>query len=342
MMKTFETLKLLKILKGNETPVTNTVEFLGNTLTRTNGRTTIIVKIDKGISRNSVFVPFNKLYEAVKIMGDNIETKDDNVVVRGGEFSEEIKAVEDMRIINLPVEPKYNVNAGKLLGALKKVSPAVTKDKDMKSLYGVLFSVEDSYLNVVAVDGFRLAISKIASKSTAKDIFISFEAIKALERTLRKFKKSNNPVIFGEGNGYGMIEFEDIKIVQEQDLEFPNYKRVMPEGSDIKTRVIISKESIMGFVETAAKLSGDLIPLSLNVKNNTLTLGIKNTYKEFKAQVNGERMEILFNPRFIYEALKTFEHSTLIIDLISPVKPALFYDSVKDTYHLIMPIRPTE
>lgn len=341
-MKILEALKILNFLKSDEkVPVTKTIKVVRNTLTRTDGRTIISVKIDNNIS-DTFFVSFKDFYEAVKVMGDGgIKTTDDKVIVSNGDFTKEIKIIEDIRILNLPVELKYSVESNKLSEALKKASPAVAKDRSMKSLYGMLFSIEDFYLNVVAVDGFRLAVSKVVSgKSTAKDIFVSAEGIRALRRTLRRFRYSNYPVIFGESAGYGMIKFEDIKIVQKQDLEFPKYKRVIPEGSDITSRVAIPRESIMSFVEIATKISGDFIPLSFNAKDDTLTLGIKGTYKKFKAQTDGE-IEILFNPRFVYEALKVFKHSIVIIKLVSPTKPALFYDgSVKDSYHLIMPIRP--
>ena len=217
-------------------------------------------------------------------------------------------------------------------------------ENDSKIVHtGVRFEISDNLIRLVAVDGFRLAIRN------EKIDYIGDEQIfvvpkKALNEII-KLVNDDAPVSMNIGKRHIVFEINNYIIVSRLlDGEFLNYMSAISINEtttvNVNTRLLISSIERASLVITDRTKSpircifdDDMIKIS-----SITTIGAAND--RLPAQINGNKIEIGFNNRFLIDALRVCDTDEVKIKLASPVLPIIIEPKEGDSFlFLVLPVK---
>lgn len=234
---------------------------------------------------------------------------------------------------------------------IKRTSFAVSIDENRPIFTGCLLDIKDSSINVVAVDGFRLALRNSPVFTDTKE----FKAIvpgRYLNEVSKNLLEVEDLVKIGISKNQALFEIADCKIVTRLlDGDFLDYANVIPKEKE--TRIKINKAELQGAIERASIFSISSsekekkypIKIFINVDNIIVscTSQIGDAKEEVKVEMEGQELEIGFNPKYLLDALKAIEDDEVYLDFGSNISPCVIRPTadVKYTY-MVLPMRLKE
>ena len=153
----------------------------------------------------------------------------------------------------IEVENSIEIDQNVLKNMIRRTIFAVSNEESRPIFTGCLFEIENNKLNVVAVDGFRLALRSIYLNKQTND----FSAVipgKTLNEVNKIISDSFEPVKIGVAKNQALFEMDNCKVVTRiLDGEFLNYKNVIP--SNWETRIRVNKNSLQNSFERVSLIS---------------------------------------------------------------------------------------
>ena len=253
-----------------------------------------------------------------------------------------------------PELPKINVDNSieieqtVLKNMIRRTIFAVSTEENRPIFTGCLFEVLENKLNVVAVDGYRLAIKSnvINEKVTG---FCSVIPGKTLNEVNKIISDSFETVKIGISKNQALFEMENCKIVTRLlDGEFLNYSNTIPKNWE--TRVKVNKNNIQNCFERILLISASSIekekkyPVKINIELGKVTISCANQTGDAKEEIfvdtEGKELEIGFNPRFFLDALKAIEDEEVYIEFGTNRSPCIIKPIEDGDYiYMILPIK---
>ncbi|MEI8310911.1 MAG: DNA polymerase III subunit beta, partial [Verrucomicrobiota bacterium] len=229
-----------------------------------------------------------------------------------------------------------------LRDGLRKTSYAISSDETRYVLNGILFSLADNKLTLVATDGRRLALfdSDIEfPKSHERDFILPTKAVTELQRLLGEegevtISTSDNLASF-ELNG----AFLASKLVEGN---YPNYRQVIP--AEAKERITLEREAFLNCVRRVSLLSSDKTSsVRLNFTKNNLditanTPEVGEAKESLAINYRGKDISIAFNPEFLMDPLRNLPNDEVFLELIDEMSPGVLKIQSPFLY-VIMPMR---
>jgi len=236
----------------------------------------------------------------------------------------------------------FTLKQSELKDGLRKTSYAISSDETRYVLNGILFSLADNKLTLVATDGRRLALfdSDIEfPKSHERDFILPTKAVTELQRLLGEegdvsISTSENLVSF-ELNGAHLAS----KLVEGN---YPNYRQVIP--GEAKERVTLEREAFLDCVRRVSLLSNDKTSsVRLNFTKNNLDISantpeIGEAKESMAIAYRGKDISIAFNPEFLMDPLRSLPNDEIFLDLIDEMSPGVIKIQTPFLY-VIMPMR---
>ena len=251
----------------------------------------------------------------------------------------------------IEVENSIEVEQNTLKNMIRKTIFAVSTEENRPIFTGCLFEIQKNKLNIVAVDGFRLALRSIFLNKQTND----FSAVipgKTLNEVNKILLDSFEPVKIGVSKNQALFEMDNCKIVTRVlDGEFLNYKSVIPENWE--TRVKVNKNNLQNSFERISLISSSTVekekkyPVKVNVDIGKLVISCTNQTGDAKEELfvatEGKNLEAGFNPKYFLDCLKSIDDEEIYIDFGSSISPCLIKSTEnKDYVYMILPIRLKE
>ena len=254
-----------------------------------------------------------------------------------------------------PELPKINIDnsieieQNLLKNMIRKTIFAVSNEENRPIFTGCLFEVKDNKLNVVAVDGYRLALKTNLLNSEAN----SFHAVipgKTLNEINKIILDSFDTIKIGISKNQALFEMENCKIVTRLlDGEFLNYNNAIP--ANWETRIRVNKNNIQNCFERIILISSSSIekekkyPVKISIEIGKVIISCTNQTGDAKEEIyvstEGKNLEVGFNPRYFLDALKVIEDEEIYIDFGTNISPCIIRPVESDEY-MILPIRMKE
>lgn len=212
-------------------------------------------------------------------------------------------------------------------------------------LNGLLLEIRGTRARAVATDGHRLAMAEhqLGQKSN-QDLQVIVPR-KAILEMFRLLDSSDESVALRIGNGQIQVELDNLKLTSKLiDGRFPEYERVIPEGSDklvrgerAKVRSALSRAAIL----SNEKFRGVRLLLSENLlRIQTHNPEQEEAEEEVEVQYHGPSLEIGFNVSYLLDALDVIEGNEFSLELRGPDSSGLLYDSAQPANkYVVMPMR---
>lgn len=251
----------------------------------------------------------------------------------------------------IEVENAITIEQNTLRNMIRKTIFATSIEENRPIFTGCLFQTIDNKLNVVAVDGFRLAWnSTILNNKT--NTFSAVIPGKTLNEVNKIISDSFDPIQIGVSKNQALFEMDNCKIVTRLlDGEFLNYQNVIPEKWE--TRVRANKNNLQDCFERISLISASSTekekkyPVKVMVDIGKVTISCTNQTGDAKEELyvstEGTNLEAGFNPKYFLDALKVIEDEEIFVDFGSNISPCVIRPVGEEDYtYMILPIRLKE
>ncbi|MBO5253750.1 MAG: DNA polymerase III subunit beta, partial [Clostridia bacterium] len=208
---------------------------------------------------------------------------------------------------------------------------------------GSLFKINDGTLDLVSVDGYRLALRREAIRFDGSLEFVV--PGKTLSEILKLLKDDDSDVEISAGQRHILFKIDNYTVLSALlEGEFLDYKAALPKESKIE--VVVSTRTLIDSVERVSLLITDRLksPVRCVIGENTIKLMCTTTMgrasDQIDASVSGEALEIGFNNKYLLDALRSAESDEVRMMLNGPISPMLILPKEGDAFSfLVLPVR---
>ena len=253
----------------------------------------------------------------------------------------------------IEIENSIQTDQTVLKNMIRKTIFAVSIEENRPIFTGCLFEVVNNSLNVVAVDGFRMAWFKQDLENATSD----FKAVipgKTLNEVNKIILDSFDSIKIGVSKNQAIFEMENCKIVTRLlDGEFLNYASVIPNNWE--TRIRVNKNTIQNCFERISLISSSSIekekkyPVKIKIEVGKVTISCTNQTGDAKEEIytetEGKDLEIGVNPKYFLDALKAVEDEEIFISFGTSISPCVIRpidETARNYTYMILPIRMKE
>jgi len=224
---------------------------------------------------------------------------------------------------------------------------AVGVDETRKPLTGLLLESDEGVLNVVGVDGYRIALRKEENKGSAGSLSLIVPS-RSVSELVKIIPQEAGELNLYAGRGQAVVAFGGCRMFTRLiDGEFLNYKYIIPDG--FVTQAVVSRAMLLESVERAALILNfdnyRKYPVILQLKDGRMTVRAMSelgTVEEdiLVADHQGDNMEVAFNPRFLIDALRAADDNEVLFRFTTKVGQCVIRPINNDRYvYLILPVR---
>ena len=218
--------------------------------------------------------------------------------------------------------------------------------KDSKPVFtGVKFEIENNHINLIAVDGARLAIRKeeIVYNGENLNFVVPAKTLSEVLKLLGDEENENIEISVGKRHIIFRIGKYDI-ISRLLDGEFLNYRTAIP--SSVKTTVKVNTAALLESIERTSLIITDKLkcPIKCTFGNGYIrmssnaSIGASNDRVE--AEIDGEDITVGFNNRYLIDALRVCDTDEIKITLNTPTLPVVITPNEGDSFiFIILPVR---
>jgi DNA polymerase-3 subunit beta len=219
---------------------------------------------------------------------------------------------------------------------------AVTDNKPI--LTGELFDISNYNFNLVAIDGFRLAVR--TEKLDTDNHYHFVVKSKALSEVSKLLKDDDDmKVTVHVSKKHVTFEISGYMVISRLlEGEFHNYKGSIP--SNHSTEIFLNTKDLIGSLERCMLLINDKnkAPVKCIFNNGQVKISCSTSIgklsDEFDIDLTGPMVEIGFNCRYLLDALKASESDKVKLQLNGGLSPMKILPMEGDAYtFLVLPVR---
>lgn len=320
------------------------------TLTGYDLETGIIAAVDVDTLNSGEFlVNLDKLTAIVaKLSGETLECtvngNNDGMTIKCGRSKVKIPTEEADAYPSIPsleTDSCFVMSGATLADMIRQTVFAVAVADNKPVLKGELFDIENNSCNLVAVDGFRLAIRTEAVSTDERYKFVvKGDTLKSVSRLAK-----DGDVTLIPSKKHIIFDFGKTKIFTRLlEGDFHNYKSSVPSNSNAEA--VISTKPLIECLERFALLidSKSKSPLRCVFNSGKLEMSLKTIQGEMSDSVDidftGTPVTIGFNNQFLLDTLKASESDKVKLNLNGALSPMTVKPLDGNAYtYLVLPVR---
>ena len=239
--------------------------------------------------------------------------------------------------------------------AVAQVAIAAGRDDSLPTLTGIHVEINQDTITLAATDRYRLAVREIQWQATQPNLEI---AVLLRARTLADATKSltgtknisiSLTALASHDRLAGFVSDGKSMTSRMLDGTFPPYRHLLPQN--ITTTAVVEVAQFLDSVRRVALVTDKTVPLRLSFADSTLELEA-GTGEEAQAtealeiSLNGEPINIAFNPVFLADGLQAVGTPYVQISFTGSNKPAILTgkterdgEPIENYRYLLMPMR---
>jgi len=228
---------------------------------------------------------------------------------------------------------------------VRKTSFAASIDESKGVLTGIYTEINEDFINMVALDGFRLALVTEKMKSAAPSSFIiSSKGMNEISKIAAEEEDEEDIKLYlGSKKAVFVIGNTEV-ILRIMEGEYIKYRDIIP--SDNLTKVIVGKDVFIDSIERASLLAkeGKNNLIKMSIEDNLLTITSRseegNVKEEIAVEKEGNDIIIGFNSKFIIDVMKAIDDEKVALNFKTGISPCVIKPVEGDGYeYLILPVR---
>lgn len=286
--------------------------------------------------------------------GDVTITCDDNykTVISAGKSKFNFMTRPTSDFPNLPEisgDLIFTLPQDRLQKLIKQAIIAVSTDLSRPAFNGILFNANEKNLELVAIDGFRLAISRHEYDKRMEQVEKNFHLLipgKAL-KMLQPLLASEELLTIKVDNKQVEFNLGDLKLVSRLlTNEFMKYESLLNNNGD--STIIINRSQFLAGLERMLlimNMSDRRLPIRLQTSDeSSLQIDVVSekgqAHEEIAVSVQGQMIDIDYNPIYFTDALRVIDDEMIQINFAGSLGPCIIKPlSGNDYEFLILPLR---
>ena len=312
-----------------------------------------IIKADIEISGSTVvdLKTFNEIIRKIESEEISFEIESNIFIIKSTSGIFKLLTMNPEEFTRLPVfnvDKEITISEKMFKDMVKKTVFATSNDHNRPVYTGALINVQDDIVDIVGIDGFRMAIRKeYLNKSS------DFRAIipaKALTEIIKSMSEEEDEIVkIGVNKNQALFRMGPCTVVSRIiEGDFLNYNSIIP--SDVDTKVRIGRKNLLESLERVSIFSKEVsekdkkVPVKINISIDLFQISCVSVTGDAKEKVNavieGKNLEIGFNPRYLIEALKAIDDDELELDFTSSVLPLIIKPITGNSYvYMVLPVK---
>lgn len=236
-----------------------------------------------------------------------------------------------------------SVSQKTLKNMIKSTIFAIAQDDTRPILTGMLLEVKENKLNMVALDGFRVAL-----KSESMDCKSNKESVipgKTLNEVSKILKDTDDNVEITFTKNHILFNFGNTKVISRLlEGDFIKYESIIPKEHNLK--VTVNRNEILGCIERASLMAkdGNTNLVKFDISDDTLVVTsnsqLGKAREEMQIILQGDGIKTAFNSKYLIDIFKTMEEENITMEFTSTVSPCVIRNQDSDnSVYLILPVR---
>ena len=280
-----------------------------------------------------------------------IEEKEGNLTIKcsASEFNIIGSPSDEFPKINLGDQGEKLIFDKELLKEMiKKTTFAASIDESRGVITGVLFEMKEDSFNMVALDGFRMAVAREFIKNgKEQNIIIPARTLNEVQKIISETETEKEEVELILNEKRALFVIDNIKVfIRLLDGEYVKYNDILPKESQV--RVVLNRMNFMEAIERASLFAkvGKNNLIKLNIADNIMEITSKseegNVREEVFISKEGKDLTIGFNSKYLLDSLKAVEDENIVMLFNTPISPCLMRPIEGNEYeYLVLPVRIT-
>lgn len=277
-----------------------------------------------------------------------IETDDKYLtVIRGGDTEFTILGTSAEEFPEIPTVQDgsgFSMPQYLLKNMISQTLFAIAQNENSPVLTGSLFDVSEGLLQVVSVDGYRLALRK--EPISCDETFSFVVPGKTLHEVIKLLSEEEEDAVSLQVNRKHIIfSVSGYHIVSRLlEGEFLDYKAAI--SGNVTTTVRIDTREFIQSLERASIIINDRIksPITAKMENNSIAVRCMTSLGKVSdllpAQIDGDNVTIGFNNKYMLDALKATGTDEVNMRLDGPFAPMRIFPLEGDSFiFLVLPVR---
>jgi DNA polymerase-3 subunit beta len=306
-------------------------------------------KIEK---EGSITVParlFSELVAQLPTGKLDLDLKEDTLTTKINGYSSQVKGLsaEEFPLIPKIKDKKiFSLKSGEFKDAVNMVTFSAAIDETRPVLSGIYFKVGKGKLTLAATDSYRLA-EKIVDLDVKdlkeKEAIIPARSLMEFARILDDPDKEVNIYL---DETQVMFETEDLEFTSRLvEGKFPDYKQIIPTSFETTANVELSEfANIIKVASLFSREAAGSVTLNISSKGKIEAASAVTQYGESNAScdasVTGKDAEIIFNGKYLIDALNSLSGGSISLELSGKLNPGVIKKEGDKTYtYVIMPLR---
>ena len=245
--------------------------------------------------------------------------------------------LEDVREVSLPQDM--------LRDMIQKTEFAIAADDMREVLTGCLLEIENGDVNMVALDGYRLALCRMKCSDVLEKFsaIIPGRAVGDIGKLLSDDENAFANLSFGGGKLHIGLDRTDIYVILVAG-QYVNYRQILPKS--FQTKIITDLEPFRRCVDRAQLIAreGNNNLLLLRIADGELVIEahsqIGDVHEELDIQQEGANVNIAFNVKYLIDVVRYIDAEQIEIHLNNAISPCIINPVGNPDYiHLVLPVR---
>ncbi len=307
----------------------------------------------QGAEEGSLVVPARMFGEIIRRLPNaliTIATDDRNnlsINCLGSVFSLVAMPAEDYPSVgNINAAKEADVSKDDFNDLIRKTGFAASIDEKKGILTGCLVRFLDGRIEMVALDGFRMAIANCPyDKEMKTDVVIPARILSDVSKILSE-SEADIVTIGIDDKKAGFTCGETRLIARLLEGEYIQYENILPK--EYKTKITIQRDELSSSIERASLFSkeGKNNLIRIDVSDGSFDISSRseegNVNEHIMAEVEGDPITIGFNSKYVVDALKAVNDDEVVFEMTSSVTSCLIKPAEGDSYtFLVLPVRMT-
>ena len=242
-------------------------------------------------------------------------------------------------------EKEVSLPQDMLKDMIQKTEFAIAVEDVREVLTGCLLEISDGDVNMVALDGFRLALRRAKCGDVLEKLsaIIPGQAVGDIGKLLSDDPEAFATLSFGGNKLHIKLEKTEIFVILVKG-EYIQYRQILP--SRFATRVVVELEPFRRGIDRAALIAreGNNNLLILKISGGAMAIEAHSqlgvVYEKLDIQQEGADLNIAFNVKYLTDVVRFIDAEQIEINLNNAISPCIITPVGDPDYvHLVLPVR---
>ena len=228
-----------------------------------------------------------------------------------------------------------------------KVYRVTSKDNSRPILSGVLMTVENNVIRLVATDSYRLAVCDTNVATEESDEGFQMIIPGQVFHDVLSIPSDTTSILIGSTENQVVFVFGNTTYISRRiEGNYPNYKQLLPDGYGTAVKISASdfsaalkRVSVIAQSNPSVRFDVDADGQILRMSSNAADQG--EATETLPVEIEGDSMAIALNYHVVFDCMNaTGSNCDVTLELQDSMRPAVFKSYSKINYlYLLMPVR---